>query len=446
MNADDRLTRAIGPWTLGANAVNLSVGAGIFALPAAVAGILGPAAILAYLVCGLAIALVLTCFAELGTRVTRSGGAVAYIEDSFGPMAGFLAWTVFTLGFCVAADAAVGTILIDALAAAVPAMGQGVTRAASLVVLYGALAAVNIVGVRAGARLAVATTAGKLLPLLLILGAGALAVSWTNLQWSTWPSTGQVGEAALVLFFAFAGAECAVTPGGEIRDPSRTVPRGLLGGTAFLIALYCSVQLVSQGVLGPSIDQHGGAPLAAVAERLFGAGGRGLVLACTVLATLGVLAGDLLATPRSFIPVAEDGMLPAAMASVHAKYRTPHVAIVAYATASCLFAISGTFRPLAILASVSLLLVYLAVCIAALKMRAADTAPEGAFRAPGGPLVPLLGAGTVLWLLAHTTRGEAAGVAIAVGVAAAYYLVRRQVLRGRAAGEIAQPADGTSRP
>lgn len=442
MNADDRLTRAIGPWSLGANAVNLSVGAGIFALPAAVAGILGPAAILAYVVCGLAIALVLICFAELGTRITRSGGAVAYIEDSFGPMAGFLAWTVFTLGFCVAADAAVGAIFIDALAAVVPAVGHGLGRAAALVALYGVLAAVNIVGVRAGARLAVGTTAGKLLPLLLILAAGALAVRWTNLQWSTWPSVAQVGEASLVLFFAFSGAECAVTPGGEIRDPSRTVPRGLLGGTAFLIALYCSVQIVSQGVLGPSLDQDGAAPLAAVAERLFGPGGRGLVLACTILATLGVLAGDLLATPRSFLPIAEDGLLPAAMASVHPTYRTPHVAIVAYATASCLFAISGTFRPLAILASVSLLLIYLTVCIAALKLRAAGPAPEGAFRAPGGPLIPVLGAVTVGWLLAHTTRGEAAGMTVAVGGAAAYYLIRRQVLRGRVPAEIAQPEEG----
>jgi hypothetical protein len=58
----------------------------------------------------------------------------------------------------------------------------------------------------------------------------------------------------------------AVTPGGEICDPSRTVPRGLLGGTAFLIALYCSVQLVSQGVLGPSVVQYGGAPLVAVRD------------------------------------------------------------------------------------------------------------------------------------------------------------------------------------
>jgi len=390
-----------------------------------VAGILGPAAILAYLVCGLAIALVLTCFAELGTRVTRSGGAVAYIEDSFGRMAGFVAWVVFTLGFCAAADAAVGAILIDTLAEVVPAAGRGAGRAVALVAVYGMLAAVNIGGVRAGARLAVAATAGKLLPLLLILGAGALAVNVTHLAWDVWPSAGQVGQASLVLFFAFAGAECAVTPGGEIRDPSRTVPRGLLGATAFLIALYCSVQLVSQGVLGPAIDRSGGAPLAAVAERLFGAGGRGLVLACTVLATLGVLAGDILATPRSFIPVAEDGLLPAALASVHARHRTPHVAILAYAAVSCALAVSGTFRPLAILASGSLLLVYLAVCLAALKMRRAGPAPAGAFRAPGGPLVPLLGAFTVGWLLAHTTRAEAIGLAILVGAAAGYFLARR---------------------
>ena len=442
-HADDRLTRAIGPWSLGANAVNLSVGAGIFALPAAVAGILGPASILAYLVCGLAIALVLTCFAELGTRITRSGGAVAYIEDSFGRMAGFVAWVVFTLGFCAAADAAVAVIFIDAVGGVVPAAGQGAGRVVALVATYLVLAAVNIRGVRAGARLAVGATAAKLVPLMVILGAGALAVNAANLRWASWPEAGAVGEAALVLFFAFAGAECAVTPGGEIRNPARTVPRGLLGGTAFLIALYCSVQLVSQGVLGPALDGQGGAPLAAVAERLFGAGGRSLVLLCTMLATLGVLAGDLLATPRSFIPVAEDGMLPASLATVHGRYHTPHVAIAAYALLSCALAVSGTFKPLAILASVSLLLVYFAVCLAALRMRLAGPAPAGAFVAPGGPLVPLLGAATVAWLLTHTTGTEAKGMAATVGAAAVYYLVRTRMLRGRPAAARALTEDGS---
>jgi amino acid transporter len=136
-------------------------------------------------------------------------------------------------------------------------------------------------------------------------------------------------------------------------------------------------------------------------------------------------------------------MLPAAMASVHSRYHTPHVAILAYATASCLFAISGTFRPLAVLASISLLLIYLAVCVAALKLRASGPAPAGAFRAPFGPLVPVLGAATVAWLLAHTTRAEALGMAIAVSSAAVYFLLRRQVLRGRAPAEIAQREEGT---
>jgi L-asparagine transporter-like permease len=100
---------------------------------------------------------------------------------------------------------------------------------------------------------------------------------------------------------------------------------------------------------------------------------------------------------------------------------------------SCALAVSGTFKPLAILASVSLLLIYLAVCLAALKMRRSGPAPTGAFRAPGGPLVPVAGAATVVWLLAHTSRSEAIGVAITVGVAAAYYLIRRQALSRRMA-------------
>jgi len=161
-----------------------------------------------------------------------------------------------------------------------------------------------------------------------------------------------------------------------------------------------------------------------------------------VMATLGVLAGDLLATPRSFIPVAEDGMLPAALASVHARHHTPHVAIITYATVSCVLAVSGTFKPLAVLASVSLLLIYLAVCLAALQMRRSGPSPAGAFQAPGGPLVPVLGAATVAWLLAHSTRAEALGLAITVGVATAYFLARRQVLRGHTAEERSQPGEG----
>jgi amino acid transporter len=422
------LERAIGPWTLGANAVNLSLGAGIFALPAAVAAILGPAAILAYLVCGLAIALVLTCFVEIGSQVTRSGGAIAYIEDGFGPMAGFVGWVIYAILFCVASDAAIALVLVDVIGSVVPALDGGLVRAATLVVLFAGPAAVNILGVRLGVRVAVAVTAAKLAPLLLMIGAGLLAMHWSELRWTEWPSAARVGEASLLLFFAFSGAEAALTPSGEIRDSARTIPRGILGGTAALIAIYVSVQVVSQGVMGAELARTTDAPLAAVAGRLFGPTGWQLIVACMVVAIFGTLAGDMLASPRAVLPVAERGVLPRVLARVHPRFHTPHVAIAAYAGVACLLALTGAFEPLAVLASVSLLLVYLVVCVAALKLRLTRPRPAGAFRAPGGPLVPLLGIGTVVWLLLQSRLVEGLAVLAIAAIACVYYRIRRQFL------------------
>ncbi len=432
---DERLVRAIGPWALGANALNLTLGAGIFALPAAVAGILGPAAILAYLVCGLAMMLVLACFAELGSRTLRSGGAVAYIEDAFGPGAGFVAWAVFTIGYCAGSDAAIANVLVDAMGSAAPALAGGLARPIALVAVFGGLAAVNIRGVRQGTRVAVATTIAKTLPLLVVVAAGAAAMRWEALRWTAWPAPAKVGEASLLLFFAFSGAESTLTPGGEIRDPVRTVPRGLLGGAAAVVLIYVAIQLVSQGVLGTDITGHGAAPLAAVAGRVLGPAGWSLVLACTALAVFGTLSGDMLASPRAFLPIARQGMIPEWLGAVHPRFHTPHLAIAAYAGLSCLFAVTGAFRPLAILASVALLLVYLVVCLAVLRLRRAGPAPPGGFRTPGGPLVPLLGTAVVAWLLAHSSRTEMAATVVSLALAGGYYAVRR---RGRA------PRSGTA--
>jgi basic amino acid/polyamine antiporter, APA family len=424
---EGRLERAIGPWSLGATAINLSLGAGIFALPAVVAAVLGPAAILAYLVCGLAIALVLACFVELGSQTTRSGGAVAYIDDAFGPMAGFVSWVVYTLAFCAASDAAVSLVLIDAIAPSVPALREGLPRIAALLLLFGGLAAVNITGVRHGLHVAVVTTAAKILPLVLVIAAGLFTMRWSELAWTGWPALPRLGEASLLLFFAFSGAEAALTPGGEIRDPQRTVPRGMLGGIVALILIYVSVQMVSQGVLGAELPLQTGAPLAAAAGRILGPAGWTVMIVCTVLATFGLLAGDLLASPRGFLPVAADGLLPAAIGRVHRRFHTPYVAIAFYAALGCAFAISGAFRPLAILSSSALLIVYFVVCLAALRLRLTGSRPAGAFRAPGGPLVPLSGMLTVAWLLAQCSAAEAFALAATVGAAAAYYLLRRLV-------------------
>lgn len=427
--APPTLVRAIGPWALGANAVNLTVGAGIFALPAVVAAILGPAAILAYLLCGALIVLVLACFAEVGSQVTRSGGAVAYIDEAFGAFAGFLTWVFFAVGFGATASAAIVHVMLDALALAAPVLASGPARTAAVVTVFVGLAVVNVVGVRLATRFSVATTVAKVLPLLLLIALGGLAIQGANLSWPGWPSGAQLGSAALVLFFAFAGAEGALTPSGEIRDPARTVPRGILGGALVIVALFVALQLTAQGVLGDALAGGANAPLAAVAEQVGGRSFRALIVGCTALAVFGGLAADMLGAPRSFIVAAERGVLPAFFSRVHPRFRTPWVAIVVYAALCLGLAVSGGFRSLAVLSSMALLLVYLGVCLAALKLRYTRPRPEGAFRAPGGPTVALLGSLAVLWVLAHSTRREVLACAVVTAVSAAYYAARRRLAR-----------------
>ena len=180
-HADEKLKRVIGPWGLGAAAVNIAVGAGIFVVPAFVAAILGPAAIVAYFVCGIAVALVLTCYIEIGSFVHRSGGGVAYVEEAFGPLMGFLAWVMYSVGYEVIACAALAVALIGSLAVWAPALDYGAARVLTLFVVFGGLAAVNIIGVRQGLRVAVASTIAKLVPLLLAVVAGIFFVHWHQL-------------------------------------------------------------------------------------------------------------------------------------------------------------------------------------------------------------------------------------------------------------------------
>jgi APA family basic amino acid/polyamine antiporter len=368
-HADDKLKRVIGPWGLGVAAVNIAVGAGIFVVPAFVAAILGPAAILAYFVCGIAVALVITCYIEIGSFVTRSGGGVAYVEEAFGPLMGFLAWIMYSVGYEVIANAALATALVSSLALWMPGLGHGVARVLVMFLLFGGLAAVNIVGARQGLHVAVAGTVAKMVPLLLAVVAGIFFMHWHQLRWSGWPPASKLGDASLILFFAFQGIEEALAPSAEIRDPARTVPRAMFGATGTVIVLYVALQLVSQGVLGGELAHQTTAPLAAVAGKVVGVAGRTLVLIGVAVSIFGTLAGGMLSTPRAFFLAAEDGMLPRALARVHPRFRTPQVAIAVVAALMFLLAASGGFKRLAILSSASILCVYLAVCLGALKLR-----------------------------------------------------------------------------
>ena len=116
------LIRAIGTRALGLNIINMVVGGGIFVLPGLIAAQLGSAAIVAYLICSVAVALVFLCFAEVGSRITRSGGSYAYIEEAFGPFAGFVASILLWFGWNVLSNAAIVVAMTETMELAFPTL------------------------------------------------------------------------------------------------------------------------------------------------------------------------------------------------------------------------------------------------------------------------------------------------------------------------------------
>jgi amino acid transporter len=426
---DANLVRALGVRELGFNTVNLIVGASIFVLPAQVAGVLGPAAIVAYLVCALAIGCVALCFAEAGSRVATSGGLYAYAETAFGPFVGYLAGVVTWFGSFMVGSAAVAVVFVGSIGVLFPATAAHPWRDLLLVAVYGGLAVINVLGVKAGARFVEALTTIKLAPLLLLIVVGVFSIDASNLAWPSVPSMGLIADGSLVLVFAFMGMESAVTPGGEMRDPARTVPRGILLALVLITLLYIAIQLVAQGLLGPALAQSTEAPLAAAAGQVLGNAGRTLVLAAATVSTLGYLAGDMLTAPRILYALGTNGHLPSLITRVHPRYRTPWVAIVVHAAAALAFALSGTFAKLVVLSVVSTLLIYFACAIAVLVMRHRDIRTTSRpFVIPGGPLVPVLACAVVAWLLSRATRAEYIAVGIMLAVAIVLYNAQRRLM------------------
>ena len=427
-NATERaLVRAIGVRGLTASIINVTIGGGIFALPAAVAVGLGSASPIAFLVCAVAMTLIVLCFAEAGSRVSLTGGPYAYVEVALGPFVGFLCGVLLWLTGCFAM-AAVATVFSGTLARLLPALQGRVAESIVLGVLFALLAWVNVRGVKQGTRLVEVTTVSKLLPLAVLVVVGAFFVDRANLAIETMPSASALGASTLTLIFAFAGVESALVPSGEVKDPHRTVPRALFFAILLITLLYIAIQVVAQGILGPALADpaNARAPLAAAAERFMGSGGALFILIGAAISTFGYVTGMTLAIPRALYAFGRDGFAPSVLASVHARYHTPHVAIIVQAAIAFVLAASGTFLKLVKLANVSVLLLYLACCIAAWELRRRDVRAGGLpFRVPAGGVVPWVASAVIVAMLASATADELLVVGVALAAAAAIFFATR---------------------
>jgi basic amino acid/polyamine antiporter, APA family len=414
------LVRTLGRWSLAALAINSVIGSGIFGLPSTVAGYIGKGSVVAVLIAGAAMAVIMGCFAEVASQFSAAGGPYLYARTAFGRLAGILVgWTLYLSQ--TAAPAANANLFVVYLAEFWPRAKEPWPRFLILTVLVGLLALINARGTRQGAVVSNVFTIAKILPLLLVICAGAAVTLFHPMPWSgvqSYPAHAWM-KAIFVLIFAYGGFESALAPMGEARNPVRDTAFALIVTAIFCTALYAMVQWVVVGVLGPAATSD--RPLAEVARITMGNRGAGLVAIGALISVYGYLSAKLLGMPRVTFALAEAGDLPPIFAAVSSRFHTPWFSILFFATAVWGLALAGSFAWNVTLSVMARLFYYGVVCAAVIALRRKHTRREAArpsgFRLPFGPLWAVVG--VLICLLLTTQADLSKSLILGVTVAAA---------------------------
>src|SRR5215467_12889469 len=180
-NLDEGLKRVIGVPGLTLSLISGVIGAGIFVLPAIVSGALGAFAIFSYVVCGILLAAILLCYAEIGSRVTTSGGSYAYVEAAFGHLPGYIVNWMYFFGWGILGSAALMNIIADSLSVLFPAFTNPLVRGVLFFLLTVFMILINVIGAKQSVVVVKMITIIKLLPLIAIIIFGFKYVKAANL-------------------------------------------------------------------------------------------------------------------------------------------------------------------------------------------------------------------------------------------------------------------------
>ncbi len=421
----DNLRREIGFVGLSSNIINTVIGAGIFVLPAIVAAGLGAASILAYVVCGILITLMMLCFAEVGSKITDTGGTYIYIEKTFGNYFGFLTASLLLFA-TLTADAAIANAIVEIIFKILPVLKGELFRILFFFFLFAGLGYINVKGVKKGVGFVQMITILKVTPLLFIVFIGFKDVQISNLYFDALPSIPQLGTTSLILFFAFTGAGSALSVSGEVKNPQTTIPKSILFSILIVGVIYVLVQTVSQGVLGDTLATITENPLGEVASKIFGPIGFLLLTIGAGVSMFGSISSKVLSVPRVLFAASKDKVLPIKqLAFVHPKYATPFVSIIAYTSIAFTISCFGGFKHLAIISSASSLLISLGITLATIKLRRNEKSPpkEKTFRIPGGYTVPILASLVIVWFLSNLSENKVIALGVVVLLLTLGYLL-----------------------
>jgi amino acid transporter len=414
-NPEEGLVRGIRRWDLVAIAINGIIGAGIFGLPAKVYSLIGSYSLIAFVACALVVALIILCFAEVGSRFDDTGGPYLYAREAFNPAVAFeIGWLIWLAR--LTAFAANCNLLINYLSFFWPAAINPVWRASIIVFVVLVLAVINLLGIRQAAIVSNVFTVGKLVPLILFIAAGLFFLNPQAYELGARPSSDTFSQSVLLLIFAFTGFEMATIPAGEISNPQKNLPRALLIAIAVVATVYILVQVVCVGTL-PELAQST-KPLADAGSRFLGPVGGAIISAGALVSIIGNLNILILAGSRIPFAMAEQKQLPQFIGNIHRRFFTPYVAILITSGVMLFLTLRSSFVAALTISAIARLVTYGATCLALPIFRYRADTPPRQFKLPGGTIIALLSLVLIGWLLRSSTWQEAkiAAMAAAVGL------------------------------
>lgn len=440
--APSSLRPVLGRWQLLAIGIGTIIGSGIFVIPGpAAAQFAGPAITLSFAIAALGCALAGLCYAELSAMFPSAGSAYAFSVRAFGPLAGWLVGWLLVLEYLFA-----GAIVAQSFAAYFTGLFSFLNPVAAHamllalpVIILGICALLAIRGIELSADIVAVLVVIKLGVIALVIAFGARYVNPQH--WSPFvpPNTGHWGEygwsgvvrAAGIVFYTYLGFDTVSVAAQEARDPQRDVPFALIGSLAICTVLFAPMMLVVTGL----VDYHALNVANPVAVAIEAAGGKlhWLDKVVQIGATIGmvsVLIVVLMSQARILMIMAQDGMLPKALARVHARYKTPVVATVLTAVLAAILSAALPIALLGQMVSIGVLSAFIAVACAVLVWRRKYPLLARPFRTPWVPAVPIgavLVCGYMAAGLPSATWGRfAAWVVLGLGI---YGLYGRRVRR-----------------
>ncbi|SNS01671.1 amino acid/polyamine/organocation transporter, APC superfamily [Belliella buryatensis] len=397
------LKRGIQRWDLVFLIINSVIGAGIFALPAKVFALSGVYSIAAFLVCALVMMVLILVFAEVSSRFERTGGPYLYVHQAFGPLPAFIIGWLLMLTRLFS-YATLINLMVLYLSFFSEVFNEPVIRILIILSITGLITYFNWIGVKNTARVSNFLTIAKLFPLAVFILVGLFFIDFNNFQTGELPSLKDFSASTLLLIFAFGGFEAGLVNSGEIVEPKKNLPFGLMTAAAVIAGFYILIQFVSIGTLPDLANSD--KPLADAATGFMGWWGGMFITIGAVVSIMGTLNVQILSGSRLPFALSEENQLPRFFGKIHPKFSTPWVSILFFASLVAFVAIFWGFMNSLAVSVISRLILYALVCASLIKLRKSAPKNSNFFKIPFGNYFAIAGILLTIWLLSGTQSEE----------------------------------------